>query len=643
MKKTICIRGEMITMWCKTCGKRTERFLSILLVALLLCGCFPVAASERAGGEGATHVLENNGDLLSLIASDAVRDGDTIVLQGTADVNDPDSNSAPWVINKAVTIQGGTVNLRAGGILLGADVSFDGTTLAFPNRIRNAIMANGHTLTLNNVSQDSSTNEVHLFCGGLTGHEVNADAGTHGEIIIKGSTSLGNVYAGSMSANGAGNEWNIPSSIVIDGSATGKLGTVYACGALETPVDENEMFNPSYVVDAPKPNAEGFRVTAPVHIALWQSVVKTVEGTTGGDENASVTYNGNGNLSTPALSNIRDLTVESGNLAPQSSSLFGDVAVAHGAILDLRGFGDVFTVADFIGGGTLGLGEEQTLTISGTVEGVTTVGIGDIFNGASQGLIDNDHIYIVAKKSEGDSFTLLPPWSDPGAVFVRDENGSWTIPTVEIGKIVVEDAGIEEKITAESGSILVELPVSVSYAAESDLDCSCLAEIPVGISVNGEETCSEYDKGFVYTFSDSSVFSIGLFMFGDESEVLYLESKDVITDGKYIVTITIPAEFMADGKELKLSTTLVVGEQSGGEQFEISAVRSDNGVIVQLPQNLMGTKIIAAAYNGQNQMVSVSDAIVSGETVVLPVTGETIRVFIAGEDYIPILPVLQVS
>ena len=623
--------------------KRGKRVLSLLMGLLLLSGLLPMAASGSSGGnEGTTHTLEAEGDLRALMASDAVRDGDTIQLCGAANVNDDESKSAPWVISKAVTIKGGTLNLRAGGILLGADVTFDGVVLSFPNRVRNAIIANGHTLTLKNVLRDGSANAVHLFCGGLTGHEVSAAGGTHGKIIVMGSTSLGNIYAGSMSSNGESNRWEFPSSILIDSSATGNMGVVYACGALEIPIDEKEMINPDYVVQEPAANAAAFTAAAEVSIALRQGVVKTVDGNTGGEQNASVMYDGNDNLCTPTLSNIHSLTVASGNLAPQSSSLCENISVSAGAILDLRGFGDAITVTDFIGGGTLGLGEGQTLTISGRVEGVTAVGIGGIFGNASQGLIDNEHIYIVAGQSAEDSFILLPPQSDPAAAFACDENGNWTVPATEMGSVIVESAAVDPVVAADSDLDAITIPVTVSFV--SDINYSYFYEVPVEITIGGENAQMVYGEfGYEYAFSDESIFSSCFFVPDGDVELLCLYGADVIADGRYAITITIPAQYMADDKELTLSTVLLVGEQSGEEQLEISAVRSDDGVIVQLPQNLIGKRIVAAAYNRQNQMTSVSTATASGETVVLPIAGEVIRVFVVGEGYLPILPVLQLA
>ena len=172
----------------------------------------------------------------------ALRDasaGDTISISGSVTLYE--SGQDALVIDKAVTIQGDSHSsilvVRYSGIILGADVTFDNITLQFPSRSRNAIMANGHTLTLNNVARDPGGQQIHLFCGGMTGYtqENLPTQGLHGQIIIRGNTSLGNLYAGSISADGEANSFDKPATITIENPATGTLGSIYASGALEIP------------------------------------------------------------------------------------------------------------------------------------------------------------------------------------------------------------------------------------------------------------------------------------------------------------------------------------------------------------------------------------------------------------------------
>ena len=147
--------------------QRSYRLLSFMVTFCMIMAMLPVASAE--------------GSIISVNSSDenAVRnalsqaqDGDIIEITGTGFINDTNSDGAPWVIDKAVTIRGAGTDpsllIRSGGIILGADVSFENIKLSLPNHIRNAIIANGYTLTLTSVTRDTSARAIHLFCGGRT-------------------------------------------------------------------------------------------------------------------------------------------------------------------------------------------------------------------------------------------------------------------------------------------------------------------------------------------------------------------------------------------------------------------------------------------------------------------------------------------
>ena len=143
--------------------KRTIRYTAALIALCL--AVVSAAPPARAAGTGDTIHLADTGDLRQAVAN--AKDGDTIVLDGWGVVDCPGSDDAPWVIDKAVTIQGGQMTVHAGGVILTKDVTIRGTVLAFSTYVRNAIMANGHTLTLEDVTCESGARSVDLFCGGL--------------------------------------------------------------------------------------------------------------------------------------------------------------------------------------------------------------------------------------------------------------------------------------------------------------------------------------------------------------------------------------------------------------------------------------------------------------------------------------------
>ena len=200
-------------------------------------------------GRSQTHTVDGGYELTeeklrNLINSDAVQDGDTIILNGSCMVNDIYSDAAPWCITKSVTIQGGSLQLRAGGIVLGADVTFQDIELSFENSVRNAIIANGYTLTLNNVSRNSGARQVHALCGSVTGIESIPQPGLHGKIVVNGTTTVGNLYAGSLSGGlGLDNEFTGSAEIVVNTDINHKIENIYACGAMETYIPDDSWFD----------------------------------------------------------------------------------------------------------------------------------------------------------------------------------------------------------------------------------------------------------------------------------------------------------------------------------------------------------------------------------------------------------------
>ncbi|MBR3704950.1 MAG: leucine-rich repeat protein, partial [Oscillospiraceae bacterium] len=543
-------------------GGTEEQWLRSIIVHATGNDALDAAEIIFAASEPTTHTLADGGDLLTLLESDAVRDGDTIALLGSAHVNDPNSDSAPWVIGKAVTITGGTINLRAGGILLGADVTFDGVTLSFANRVRNAVIANGHTLTLSDVTQDISTNEVHLFCGSLTGHAVTAPMGEHGKIIIQGTTSLGNIYAGSLSSDGAANTSALPATVIVDSTATGTLGEFYACGALETPVPGNEILNPDYIVAPPTAREDAFIVTGEVHLELYQSVIRTVNGATGGASNASVTYNGNDYLCTLTLSDVSGLTISSGKLRPDALMKNANITLAQNALFDLSALANDFCINDFHGGGTLVLGEYQLLTISGALTGVTAVAIGGVdYYGMSETAFIGDTYYIVTCEDVDGSFTALSE-----SVTLENIGGFWTAVTVEAEAPVVKPASFTIEQTDYAVSV-EDMAYGITVAAEFTglSEDEFFSDIPLTITISrdGENALTadrNYDPTLGYLYSAAHGIAVetaeentglSLYFYDDDTD------DTVTAEGVYTITI---AATLADDTVCEITLTLTVGE-----------------------------------------------------------------------------------
>ena len=102
-------------------------------------------------------------DLNAALAS--AQPGSTITLPGDAEVS-PNSDD-PWIIDKNITINGNghMILLRRGGILLGANATFQNVQLSFTTSTRNAIIANGYALTLDGVTAQGVTSE-NVITGG---------------------------------------------------------------------------------------------------------------------------------------------------------------------------------------------------------------------------------------------------------------------------------------------------------------------------------------------------------------------------------------------------------------------------------------------------------------------------------------------
>ncbi|MBR3704125.1 MAG: leucine-rich repeat protein [Oscillospiraceae bacterium] len=511
-----------------------------------------------------THTLADGGDLLALLASDSVRDGDTIELLGSAHVNDVNSDSAPLVIGKAVTITGGTINLRAGGILLGADVTFDAVTLSFANRVRNAVIANGHTLTLIDVTQDSSTNEVHLFCGSLTGHAVTAPMGEHGTIIIRGTTSLGNIYAGSLSSDGAANTFALPATVIVDSTATGTMGEFYACGALETPVPGNEILNPDYIVAPPTAREDAFIVTGEVRLALYQGVIAAVNGTTGGASNAHVTYNGNDYLCTPTLNHVGALTVATGNLQPKALTENISITLTPDAQLDLCELADDFTAAGFNGGGTLVLGETQILTVAGEVTGTTAIALGGVdYYGMSVLAFRDRTFYIVTSADVSGSFTALSE-----SFTLENIDGNWTAVAVEADAPVVKPESFtigQTEYTASVEEMADGIVVAAAFTGLTEDEFFSDIPLTITISKDGADAVTvdrSYDSEWGYLYG--AVHGIAISTAEEDTGLSLYFYNDYISDAPVaegVYTITIAAT-LADDSVCALTLTLTVGEET---------------------------------------------------------------------------------
>ena len=563
------------------------RIAAVLLAVCVAAAAFPIAALDTE--TRTVHSIANSKELAKTVAN--ANDGDIIEISGTCMTNDTNSN-APWVIDKAVTIRGAkgtdaSLNLRAGGILLAADVIFEDLELAFPNRVRNAIMANGHTLTLRNVTRSkSANNDVHLFCGGVTGLTVNAPSGNHGNIIIENCPEMGNIYAGSISTDGKENLSSIPATVTMIG--TSKAGEFYGCGALETYIPDDEMINPGFEVDPPTPSTEYFRVTGDVTFNLYYTSTSMVDGTTGSGKNAAVTYTANGSLNDGlTLKNLSSLTVgNGGNLTPTADSSLAntELVVPASSTLNLTNLTNL-EFASLQGGGDLVLGTEQTLTIDGSVSETTRIGIGGIQNNASKDVPKIGYTYVYAPQSVDGNFELICPNTKPNLKLVRDNVGNWTVeddspggeekPPSKLVSLDPQDVQLTNKESADSAEDGILISLNTVYSGDP-LDL----EDALRISVNGIESQFTLDTTWSYYETADLLIYVGDTGNGDELIIYDVDNPyvDPVPDGVYQFDITVPGAYTALGADLSASCTLTVGDNVTPPPTSISVPTANTGL-----------------------------------------------------------------
>lgn len=526
---------------------------------------------EQQPRAGKVHQLNNGDRLDQFIRSSAVQNGDTIKLTGSGYVNDDKSNASPWIIDKEVTIEGGYINLRAGGIVLGNNVTLKDTELLFANGIRNAIMANGYTLKLDHVTLqkgeggNQTGRDVHVFCGGVTNLASASipPSGPNGTVIVSNGTSLNNIYAGSIVPYGytGGNEFSRPATIIIEPTAK-SMGNIYACGAMEAYVNPDEMLNPGQKFDPPKEDPTKYKATGGVTISLYSSVVKEVDGKTGANENARVTYNGNPNAPNYGLTlkNVDAIAVQSTEVTlTGNSDLTGlkSLSISDGAELSVVNLSKELQTETFAGGGTLVLQQDQKLSIGGSVTGSTKLGFGNVFNHQSEKAPVPNHIYIAASQSNDQSFALLPIKNTAVMPdFKKDAQGNWRVPGASGSNVSIQDITIQDSFTLSSGKN-VDLPINITYSADST---GTLRNTEVEILVNNSKAtrAGKPEKGYSYVLSSQGIGSMK-FVPTDAQEMLSIAASGYKLEPKtYQIEIQIPAKNMVDGKGRILKTTLVV-------------------------------------------------------------------------------------
>lgn len=554
--------------------KKHTRFIAVL-IALCLAATFAPTVGRAADS---SYI-----DLEARIA--AAQDGATITLEGDAAVQ---NNTAPWIIKKNITIDGGghIVTVRSTGVLLGANVTFKNMRLDLTSTdSRNAIIANGYELTLNNVK--AGQRSINLFGGTLhkASHEESIfevpTPGTANRINILGKTNLqspnvntdtlgpANIFAGSLAMGGLNPQHNTAADDGIENTYVGDvtinigdrenstaLGTVYAGGG-----QQRIPIGWTYTKET-TPNPDKYKVDGTVTVT--GAAIPDVDGL--GATVTNVVYSGDDFETKRTFTNISALSVESGNLVLANDSSFrndGSAAVSVDARLNLSEFSD--RIQNFNGeDGILVLGQNQTLTIDGNVSGTAKVAVGSVAygNANSSAVPMNGHTYITAPNSAANSFVLLPNLAQPDMKFVRDGSGNWKASNEEgaVSKLI-GFAPTDTRVS--SGAEDVTIPLNTEYSGTP----FGMETIQLAVRVN-DKTATFVEDDYLGDHYAADTLYLYFGDYGDGDKIAVYAAKDSFEtppDGTYRIEITVPGEHTASGTAITKSVTLTVGSGSTGD------------------------------------------------------------------------------
>ena len=504
-------------------------------------------------------------------ALEKVKEGGTIVIKDEVEV-ERDDGGLDGVLNieKAVTIQNGKITSERGGIVLGANVTFKDVQIAFNNSARNGIVANGYTLELDGV-QSVGTYAMHLFGGTIT-EPQNAypNKGSEGKIIIKGNTSIGDIYAGNLSDLGATenldgqpvqgmqtveSHYNGNITIIIGQNATGTIGSVYAHGAREN--REGGKGNEMWGYDNPEQidNIEDyFTTTGRINIQLDGPLVKTIKGAT--DKKAHVIVNSNelivgatysrigtlevnGKVQPSNLDNGVDLIVNSGGRLELSELTWGDYTAKNfTGVLDQKTPGIVVLQENYEASGSY---TPSVLTIEGEIKGVTEFRTNYLEQSDSSGIVLEGHGYIIGNSTNNGKEFIFNPYASQKNGTLSYSGGMWTVTGTEAivaTKPVRFDIELSERSVSVTKNDIntngVSLPITYELASDSDY----LEDVPLSISVkHGTQT----DTAQKVTEDSSDVYKVDscnmkMYISGDGVDYHFYIGKD----GGYISALTDP-------------------------------------------------------------------------------------------------------
>ena len=423
-------------------AKRLWAFFIVLTMCITVQPVVPVKAQEAVQTAARTIYTEfkdgnsthsgdgSYGNPYNLFedAYAAAGNGDEISILGSGAFLNAEA-AEPFIFDKSVTVNGNgnTFSNRKGGFILNTDVTFKNITLRFSNRLHDAIFANGHKLVLENVTCDSGFRYVDIFGGSLyeNGKNMGNHPGSEAQILITGGgTNLGNIYAGSMNGTYDGK-----TQIVLAHVSGTQNGEIYASGALEPYVNQDDWFSTQ---EPDPPAADGqYTVSGDVEISLTGSDTKQVYGVS--ENHAGKTfltidtdqsYTGN-----PGISKEGNLTVKGGRTFAPAALDSCTVRLEGASAIDLSQM-ETPQVHSIVSADSAGnrliLGKEQKLNVTDTITGALTFETLNGRNGKS-GIAEYGHTYLELGRAADTEVSFTPTDGQAGMTLERTSSGDGEI------------------------------------------------------------------------------------------------------------------------------------------------------------------------------------------------------------------------
>lgn len=595
---------------------KMKRFLCPIF-AMVLCMIFmPVQTVKAASttyyvstsGEDSNAGTSQSAPLETLNqAVTNAEDGDVIVILDSAQAVDPTSTDAPLVIDKQLTISGDaatlpSLSMRAGGIILGADVTFEHLKIGGASFLRPGIAANGHTLTLRNVHQDETLRPLQIYGGTFFDYNENPGSGTnHGENHM-GTQSNINIIGGSFEGIYAGSTnggFDLPVNISIHKNDPENPDDKYDFSIQNGIFMASTVKNPGDTTTSGQIPSVDTSESLPllVNVAVNDNAaVKRVSGVFEG-HTVDLTVNGVGTYSF-AVDNIDSVTVSGGTFVPEGYNLFDNTSVPditltgtaeNKATLDLSGCGNVY-VGDFTGSdnGILVLSADSAMTINGTLSGGTTefrTGGGNPWSSEEipgySGMMTDGAAYITMAEGavdDGGSFVISNPYpAQMGTAFTEDSGAAngWTIVVDSENYVGIDSFELTDTSVFASYETVntsgVKLAVSTVFNDDSfmfELGFVPFSYVVKYTDVQGMTTTYESD-GFSeeWTCEELGMTFWGSSNYGDKIIVVPINYEpDAVAAGTYDIEITAATTngIVTDSVTLTILPESEVGETLAG-------------------------------------------------------------------------------